>query len=236
MPHWGGSRLRWITTPEMTAHVRASASRMVFHTSGARSGNVFVNCPYDRRYAELMRALVFTVLVCGHDPRMAMELDDSGDLRLHKILALIADSAISIHDISRVELDAESGLPRFNMPIELGISLGMKHLGDERFAGHRMLVLDSEPWRYHKTASDLAGTDPKFHANRVSKLVRHVRDFLANHGASRIPTDDAISVIYRVFKAELPAMARADRQTVGRLTFPEWLRHAQAFLQRGTAG
>ena len=44
---------------------------------------------------------------------------------------MIADCRYGIHDISRTELDRDSGLPRFNMPLELGIFLGAKRFGAE---------------------------------------------------------------------------------------------------------
>jgi hypothetical protein len=56
----------------------------------------------------------------------------------------------SIHDISRTEVrDQPYQLPRFNMPLELGIFLGAK-----RFRRHssrkRCLILDREPYRYKR--------------------------------------------------------------------------------------
>jgi hypothetical protein len=42
---------------------------------------------------------------------------------------MIAECDFSIHDISRVELDDHSRLPRFNMPLELGADLGLRLQG-----------------------------------------------------------------------------------------------------------
>jgi len=41
---------------------------------------------------------------------------------------IIRDSQFGIHDVSRVELDDANRLPRFNMPLELGLFLRAKAL------------------------------------------------------------------------------------------------------------
>jgi hypothetical protein len=41
-----------------------------------------------------------------------------------RIFKLIEGCQFGIHDISRTELDTDSQLPRFNMPLELGMFLG----------------------------------------------------------------------------------------------------------------
>jgi len=57
---------------------------------------------------------------CGYKPICALDFSDSGLVRFTEIIGMIAACGLSIHDISRVELDRHSGLPRFNMPLELG--------------------------------------------------------------------------------------------------------------------
>jgi hypothetical protein len=64
--------------------------------------------------------MCFTILLCGYVPRCALDFSDSGRSRFENILDLIVECGLSVHDISRVELDAASKLPRFNMPLELG--------------------------------------------------------------------------------------------------------------------
>lgn len=61
-------------------------------------------------------------MACGYRVRCALEEDDSGNIRLDKLVALIRESPRSIHDLSRIEL-GENDLPRFNMPFELGMSM-----------------------------------------------------------------------------------------------------------------
>lgn len=88
--------------------------------------NVFINCPFDAAYTPLFEAIVFAVNDAGFRPRCARERLDSSQIRLQKIFELIAASRYSIHDLSRTALDAATALPRFNMPLELGIDLGCK--------------------------------------------------------------------------------------------------------------
>src|SRR5690349_14391733 len=86
--------------------------------------SVFINCPFDRDYKLLFEAIVFTVFDCGFRPRCALETDDGGQVRMEKIFGLIANSRLAINDLCRVDLDSTTNLPRFNMPLELGIFLG----------------------------------------------------------------------------------------------------------------
>ncbi len=83
------------------------------------SESVFINCLFDSAYAELFRAIVFTVIDCGFTPRCALEISNSAQTRLHKILDLIEECKLGIHDISRTENDAVNSLLRFIMPLEL---------------------------------------------------------------------------------------------------------------------
>ena len=96
--------------------------------SRLRSPNVFVNVPFDDKYEPLFEALVFTISACGYRVRCALEDDDSGDIRLDKLVELIRECPRSIHDLSRIE-PGENDLPRFNMPFELGLALGAKNSG-----------------------------------------------------------------------------------------------------------
>lgn len=120
--------------------------------------NVFINCPFDAEYAPLFEAIVFAVNDAGFRPKCAREKLDSSQVRLQKIYELIASSRYSIHDLSRTALDSAHALPRFNMPLELGIDLGCKQF-HRRCADKSLLIFDSEPYRFQKFVSDLGGQD-----------------------------------------------------------------------------
>ena len=53
-----------------------------------------------------------------------MEADDAGEERLTKIIRIISECRLGVHDLSRKTADAGSGMSRFNMPFEMGIFLG----------------------------------------------------------------------------------------------------------------
>lgn len=91
---------------------------------------VFINCPFDAAYKDKFNAIIFTIYDCGFVPRCALEYADSGAIRFNKICNLIKECHYGIHDISRVQLDAKTRLPRFNMPFELGLYIGAKIFGN----------------------------------------------------------------------------------------------------------
>jgi hypothetical protein len=88
--------------------------------------SVFINCPFDEVYQPLLRTLIFTIKTIGFIPRITLERNDSGEVRLHKIKELIESSKYSIHDLSRSKSKSENEYFRLNMPFELGLNLGCR--------------------------------------------------------------------------------------------------------------
>src|ERR1700741_757299 len=140
---------------------------------------VFINCPFDPEYEAIFQALVFSVHDCGFLARCAREVDDSGEVRIAKINRINRECQEGFHDISRTELDKTHQLPRFNMPLELGLFLGAKEFGTGRQKRKRTLILDTDRHRYQKFCSDIAGQDIKAHEGSVEKAIRAVRNWLA---------------------------------------------------------
>lgn len=168
---------------------------------------MFINCPFDAEYRDFFEGLVFTIFACGFRPRSAKELDDSGELRLNKLYSLIRQCRYGIHDISRTDLDATNQLPRFNMPLELGIFLGAKKFGDKAQKEKMALVLDVEQYRYQRFISDLAGADIRAHNNDVLNAVRATRDWLANVSRRDLPSGAKIARLLINFREQLPLIA-----------------------------
>ena len=168
--------------------------------------DVFINCPFDREYAPTFRALIFTVYACEFRPRSARELDDAGQTRIDKLFTLIDECRYGVHDLSRTELDAANALPRFNMPLELGIFLGAKRYGGVQKA-KRLLILDVEQYRYQKFISDLAGMDIHEHRGDPVRALRETRDWLANVSRRALPSADRVARLYETFLARLPGLA-----------------------------
>src|SRR5579875_1306559 len=155
--------------------------------------SIFINCPFDDEYADLLRALVFTIYRCGFVPRSALEEDDASDLRIEKIVRLIEKCKYGIHDISRTELDHKTSLPRFNMPFELGIFWGAKKFGKKIHKEKTALIFEKEKYNYQKYFSDLNGVDVKAHGNNVEQIISAVRNWLhTTSGRKTIPSAEII--------------------------------------------
>jgi hypothetical protein len=86
----------------------------------------FINYPSDDEYRPIFQVIIFAIFDCGYTARSALEFIDTGEVRIDKIIRVIGQCRYGIHDISRTELDAASGPPRFNMPQELGFFLGQR--------------------------------------------------------------------------------------------------------------
>jgi hypothetical protein len=130
--------------------------------------NVFVNCSFDDEYAATFHALIFAIRACGFLPRSARELDDGGQPRSEKLYSLISECRYGIHDLSRTELDPVHQFPRFNMPLELGISLGARRYGHPPQRDKRLLVFDAE--RYREAARQRAPHFCKSSSSHASDL------------------------------------------------------------------
>lgn len=164
--------------------------------------------------------MVFAVLDCGYVPRSALEVVDGGEIRLQKIERLIEESKLGIHDLSNMQLDPTSGLPRFNMPLELGIFLGAKRFGDSDQKTKRCLILDSELYRYQKAISDISGQDIQSHGGDPRKAIGCVRHFL--HTVTRrktLPGANHIFDRYQRYERDLPNICTRRRLDIEDLSY-----------------
>ncbi len=172
--------------------------------------SVFINCPFSPDYQELFRALVFAVADCGFLARSALEKNDSSETRIDKLYRIIAQCRYGLHDISVTELDPGNRLPRFNMPLELGIFLGARKFGSPSQRDKGCLILDRERFRYQIFCSDLAGQDPKSHGGKAADAVKCVRDWLrAERPSVRLPSGTRMWERYRQWMADLPVICDA---------------------------
>lgn len=198
------------------------------------SENVFVNCPFDSEYHPLFEALVFAVHDCGFVPRCALEVDDGGQVRIEKIMDIVADCRLGIHDISRTELDDEFSLPRFNMPLELGLFLGAKRYGGAAQKQKLSLVLDRERFRYQKFCSDIAGQDIRSHAATPEGMIRTIRDWLRSASLDStvvIPSGSRMFSRFQQFQADLPLLCDRLRLDRDDLIFNDYSTVASEWLK-----
>lgn len=196
--------------------------------------SVFINCPFDDRYRPLFLAIVFAVQDCGFLARCALEVEDSGEERIRKIKRIIRECQYGVHDISRVQLDSSTGLPRFNMPLELGLFMGAQEYGDAAQKDKRSLVLDAEPYRFQAFCSDIAGQDIRTHGNEQRKVISAVRGMLATvlGGSARVPGDAKILSRFNQFRKELPGVCRALHVKVKELQFAETRSFVEEWITR----
>ncbi len=184
---------------------------------------IFINCPFDDEYLPLFDAILFAILACGFDPRCAREHSDGAEVRIEKLYKLIRECGLAVHDLSRVELSTVSQLPRFNMPLELGIWLGAKRFG----SGQKKkvcLILDAEQFRYQRFVSDIAGQDPTPHGNDPLQVVRAIRDWLQTiHPNRRLPGGDEFVARFEAFLAVRPKLAADALLSVKKLNYVDRL-------------
>jgi len=196
------------------------------------SRQVFLNVPFDARYRKLLRALVFAVHECGLLARCAQEKDDSGQVRVDKLFQIILNCRFGIHDLSRTTLDAKNHLPRFNMPLELGLFLGARRYGERKQRRKVCLILDRDRYRYQIFCSDIAGQDVRAHSNEVGNALAAVRNWLQTHLPSnaKLPGPAAITTRYIHFRKQLPYMCRVDNLTPNELSFLDYRNMVVAWL------
>lgn len=200
--------------------------------------SVFINCPFDVEYQALYHALVFAIADCGFIPRCALEAQDSGDVRIQKILEIIAGCCYSVHDISRTERSfftradgTMEALPRFNMPLELGLFMGAKYFGQGNQKKKNYLIFDIEEHRYQRYISDLAGQDIHAHAwpgagfptaerdKATGRLITSVRNWLNPKVGGGLAGGKLMSNRFQRFHQLLPTLATAFGESEADLSF-----------------
>lgn len=189
---------------------------------------VFINCPFTEDYRLILEAIVFTICDCGFAPRCALETIDDGEVRLEKIFRLIKECRFGIHDISCVELDPSSKLPRFNMAFEMGLFLGAKRYGR---MNKSCLILDSHRYRYLTCISDLRGHDVSFRGNKDVDVIAPVRHWLANHSGRTLPGPAAIRKKYKAFVSKKPVLCKKMKWNVKELKYNDYLLLTHGWLK-----
>jgi hypothetical protein len=194
--------------------------------------DIFINCPFSHDYRDFFHAIVFAIIRSGFVPRCARENDDGGEVRFDRICRIIADSRYGVHDISKTESDPDSGLPRFNMPLELGLFLGAKKFGGRKHSSKKCLILDRDPHRYQSFISDISGHDIHSHGGQVSGAIAQISNWLRDEAPQDAnPGGRAIADEFERFRVALPDIAASKRMDVDELTFrdlaavaAEWIR------------
>lgn len=189
--------------------------------NGEYARNIFLNCPFDDDYKDLFEAILFTVHSCGFVLRCAKEQKGTEAIRIKKIVSLIRDSKYAIHDLSRVSLDKKTKLPRFNMPLELGLWIGAEHFGEGIQKEKQFVVVESEKYRVKKYISDIDGQDIISHENNPDLLIDKLRDWLSDISDVPVPSPRSIKLNLINFNLQLPAQCNTFDWDPNNLTFVE---------------
>lgn len=193
--------------------------------------NVFINCPFDSTYQPFFDAIVFAVQIAGFKPRCAREESNAAKVRLQKIMDIISECKYGIHDLSKTELGS-NGLPRFNMPLELGLDLGAKRFGTMRQRAKSLLVLDKDQYRYQKFISDINGQDISPHSGSIKKAINQVRNWLSTEsGIDTMSGGDYMYWRYRAFQRELPELCKQWNRNIKKLTFGDFAHIVRIWLE-----
>ena len=158
----------------------------------------FLNVPYDIEFEDLYLAYVVGLTQLGFDVQAALGVPNQN--RLETIIKLIEKCEVSIHDLSRIELSKK--VPRFNMPLELGLALYRSHIDRK---AHRVFVFEKTTYRAQKSTSDINGLDPKIHRNTVKGVMEGLRNCFQPKNATTVP--EMLSS-YRAVKAKVPILKK----------------------------
>lgn len=165
--------------------------------------------------------MTFTIIICGFQPRTPLEITDAGHTRMEKIFRLIASCKYGIHDISRTDANANR-LPRYNIPLELGLFLGAQKFEPLRVRQKQTLIMDKAQFHYQRVISDLAGMDIFSHDSVARNVVDIVRNWLRAHSPEPIPSTESIWKEYRVFRRYLPKILKQANLDYDELSYPDF--------------
>jgi len=185
--------------------------------------DVFINCPFDGEYNPFFYAIVFVVVRSGFYPRCALETDDSSENRFEKICGIIKQCRYGIHDISRTEPDTRYKLPRFNMPLELGIFLGAKRFGPRTQTRKVCIVFDRERYRFQRFISDIAGQDIHSHHGKIAILIEELASWLRNQSRDpKVPGGRKMAREFSIFRKQLTRICSGRNLEPDELTFGDY--------------
>lgn len=174
--------------------------------AGAPEFSVFVNCPFDEGYHAALDAIVYTSVHAGFFPWMAGSTGSVAVPRLQCILEGLQWCRYSIHDVTRYQGEGPDNVSRFNMPLELGMAMGIRGVNPKGDA-HDWMVMVPEGHLYRRYISDLAGFDPSTHDGSQEEVAVSVLTWLATRPTvqATVRPDDVIAKLpeYSARKREL---------------------------------
>jgi hypothetical protein len=121
--------------------------------------------------------------------------------RLDIIIKLIEQSEYSVHCLSCIE--SSRGVPRFNMPVELGLALYRSRTANGK---HQVFVFESKRFRTQRSTSDVNGIDPQIHRGTAKGLMAGLRNIFRQPGD--VTTVPEMLASYRAVRRNLSDLRR----------------------------
>jgi len=189
--------------------------------------SVFINCPFDQAFEPVLHAIVLAIVARGFEPRCARESEGQASPRIVRIATGLAESKYSIHDLSRYQGEGADNIARFNMPLELGMALGIRHL---RAAEHNWVALVPENFVHQKFISDLAGYDPYDHDQTPARVIKRVADWLSLQPDFNPPSLPAREIL-AAYEPYRKLLDKAAQDALGSPTWPVIVASARIALE-----
>jgi hypothetical protein len=198
--------------------------------------NVFINCAFDTQFQPIFNAIVFAVIRSGFRARCALETEDGAENRFAKIQNIVEQCRYGIHDLSRTESGGDPPLPRFNMPLELGLFIGAKRYGSQEQKRKRTLILDAEQYRYQRFISDIAGQDIRAHGSDPARAIEMVATWLRVQSRSTsVPGGRRIAEEFAEFQRQLPTILDTRQFVAAEISFGDYVTIATEWIAESLA-
>jgi hypothetical protein len=164
-----------------------------------RIESVFLNIPYDDDFEDLYVAYIVGLSQLGLRINVTLAVPNQG--RLESIIELVRQSKFSIHDLSRIEVS--QGIPRFNMPLELGIAL---YRSKGTRDSHQVHIFETKKYRTQRSTSDVNGIDPHIHRGTAKGVMEALRNIFRQPGD--VTTVPEMTASFRAVKRKLPELRK----------------------------
>src|SRR5260370_36275997 len=171
--------------------------------SAAKQKSVFLNLPYDHSFQNLFVLYRRNQRTWTHSKSNVRDPWKHSPAGSHSFAYPVLPVFHSF--LSRVQLDRHPpATPRFNMPFELGLTVGSK---SHRSAdAHVWFVFERVPWRLQKSLSDLNGTDVYTHGGTPEGVFRTLLSAFVRQRSQ--PTVGQMNVIYENRRSNLRPILR----------------------------
>ncbi len=199
---------------------------------------IFINCPYDKRFDFIYQYIVLCAVGCGLAPVSARDTYNKPN-RLELILELLIKCEYSIHDLTACR-------GHLNMPFELGAAV-MLDKRDSKRIPPTWIVLSSTRQNLKSEISDLNGIDSlRYDPSQPKSLVPLLVAFLRElRGADPHSTPKPINEAYKryrkilngyglIWKGEIPSLEirKAAFEALGRKVLGNYLRLSELPLKK----